>query len=538
MSSSDTYDYIIIGGGQSGVVVAARLHEAHPHLSIALLEAGPDESHNPAVLSPVLYPTLHGTPLQYSYQTTKQSQLNGREITHWGGRLLSGSSAINYGAWTRGNAATFDAWSALVDDERWSYKSLTPFFQKSEHFHDADADTSQHGLSGPMHTSSGGRDYALREPVKEALLSTGAPFNSDMNDGAPNGLARLVENWHNASRQHAAICYSLDGVHVKTDTVVCRVLFDGKKTTGVELTSGQTLTATREVIISCGALRTPQLLMLSGIGPASEISRLSIAQVVDLPVGQNLHDHGSVNIAFKLKNPAAGYAVGSPLFNKPEYATGNPMDWIVSAAAPDADLEVAAAKDGTTHTPVPSGGSRTDYEVTVMYASTAPEIAPMDGSHITAGVLCLSPTSRGTVTLSSTDPKDNPIVDPQYFTTEHDRAVIRAGIRTAFKAMESDPLKPYIEGETPPPGLPAINSNSTDEELDARVRGISASWFHVAGTASMGQVVDAECKVYGIQGLRVVDCSIMSLSISGHLQAPMYGIAEAAADIIAKSVSI
>jgi choline dehydrogenase-like flavoprotein len=368
--------------------------------------------------------------------------------------------------------------------------------------------------------------------MNEALLSTGLKFNPDMNSGDPNGVAQLVENWHEASRQHAAICYKLDGVHIITDTVVQRVLFEGNKATGVELTDGQHLTASKEIIISCGALRTPQLLMLSGIGPKSELSKHNITQIADLPVGQHLHDHGSLNIVWKLKSPQNGYSFGSPAFNNPSYANGNPMDWIASAAAPDSDLERAASADGTTFAPSP----RTDYEVTVMYAITAAapvEMAPMDGTHITTGVLCLSPTSRGTVTLASDKATDNPIIDPQYFATEHDRAVIRAGMRTTFRAMESSALKDYIESETPPSGMPRLTSASSDEELDARVRAMSWSWFHAGGTASMGKVVDGSCRVLGVQGLRVVDTSVMPLSVTAHLQAPMYAVAECAAEMIA-----
>jgi choline dehydrogenase-like flavoprotein len=425
-------------------------------------------------------------------------------------------------------------WSKEVGDHRWSYSGLLPYFKRSEHWHDDKGDAAQHGFSGPIHTSSGGRDYALREPVKEALLSTGLKFNPDMNSGNPNGVAQLVENWHEASRQHAAICYKLSGVHVMTNAVVERILLEGNKATGVELTDSQRLTASKEIIISCGALRTPQLLMLSGIGPKSELSKYNINQVVELPVGQHLHDHGSVNLVWKLKNPDNGYAFGSPAFNKPEYATGNPMDWMATAAAPDQDLHKAASADGTTFQP----GPRTDYEVTVMYAVTAAapvEMAPMDGTHITTGVLCLSPTSRGTVTLASDKATDNAIVDPRYFATEHDRAVIRAGMRTALQAMKSAALKDYIEDETPPPGMPRISPASSDAELDKRINAMSWSWFHAGGTASMGKVVDSQCRVYGVNSLRVVDTSIMPLSVAAHLQAPMYALAESAADLIAQA---
>ena len=352
-----------------------------------------------------------------------------------------------------------------------------------------------------------------------------------MNCGHPNGVSRLVENWHEASRQHAAICYSLDGVHVMTNTIVQRILVENGIAAGVELENGQRLRATREVIVSCGALRTPQILMLSGIGPRPELSEHGIAQVVDLPVGQNLHDHGSINIVWKLKNPEKGYAVGSPAFNKPEYMTGNPMDWMATGAAPDQDLQKAATVDGTEF----QSGPRTDYEVTVMYGITAAapvQMAPMDGTHITTGVLCMSPTSRGTVTLASKSAADNPIIDPCYFATEHDRAVLRAGMRVALRAMES--MKDYIVGETPPPDMPRISSASSDDELNQRIDTMCWSWFHAAGTASMGKVVDSKCRVYGVDRLRVVDASIMPLSVTAHLQAPMYAIAESAAELIAQ----
>lgn len=157
-------------------------------------------------------------------------------------------------------------WSKEFGDPRWSYSGLLPYFKRSEHWHDDQGDTVQHGFSGPIHTSSGGRDYALREPMKEALLSTGLKFNPDMNSGDPNGVGQLVENWHKASRQHAAICHNLKSIYVMTNTVVERLLFEGNKSTGVELTDGRRFTANKEVIVSCGALRSPQLLMLSGIG--------------------------------------------------------------------------------------------------------------------------------------------------------------------------------------------------------------------------------------------------------------------------------
>lgn len=193
---------------------------------------------------------------------------------------------------------------------------LLPYFKTSEHWHNDKDEAARHGFSGPIHTSSGGRGHALREPLKEALLSTGLKLNPNMNSGDSNGVAQLVENWYEASRQHAAICYNLKDIYVMTNTVVQRVLLEGNNATGVELTEGQRLMASREVIVSYGALRTRQLLMLTGIGPKSEIFKFNIKQVAELPIGQHLHDHGSINIIWKLKSPDKGYAFGSPFFQQ------------------------------------------------------------------------------------------------------------------------------------------------------------------------------------------------------------------------------
>ena len=449
--------------------------------------------------------------------------------------LVSGGSAVNYGVWTRGHAADFDRWSDEVGDSRWSYKSLLQYFKKSEHWHHNTHISTDHGFLGPVCLSSGGRDYALREPIKEAFRYAGFMCNADMNNGSPNGLARLVENWHQGSRQHASICYQLSGVQVLTNTLVQRVVIQGDKATGIKLCDGRELTAAKEVIISCGAIRTPQILMLSGIGPKSELSKYDIQQVSELPVGKNLHDHGAISFFWKLRSPEKGLAVGSPTFNKAEYATGNPMDWIATAAAPDGDVEKASRLDGTTF----KSGPRTGYEIAVMYAVVGPaEGASTDGSLITTGVCCLSSTSRGTVTLASEKASDIPIIDPRYFATEHDRAIIRAGIRRSLEVMESTPLKDFIAEELPPSGFQPISSASSDAELDSRVNATSGSWFHCTGTASMGKVVDTGCRVYGFKNLRVVDASIIPISITAHLQAPMYAIAESAADLIAQAVEM
>ncbi|KAI9710292.1 MAG: hypothetical protein M1820_002786 [Bogoriella megaspora] len=523
-------DYIVVGGGLSGCVIASRIHQARPDLSVTLLEAGPDESRNEKVLMPAAARSLGDTPLLSKYKTTPQAHLNNRQVEFYGGRLLGGSSASNYGAWTRGHEDDYNLWAELVNDKRWSYGELLPYFKRSEHYHGTASDD-QHGYEGPIHTSSGGRNYPLREVMRKIYEVSGIVSNPDMNTGNPVGIAPLVESWYQGNRQHAANCYPLQGVSVLTNTPATRIVIsrdnDGiRRAIGVTIPSGKVLLAKNEVIICCGALKTPQLLMLSGIGPSSELVKHGIEQEMDLPVGLNLHDHPTTPVAFQLRYPERGLAVGSPEFmNKPNHFTGNPMDWFITAAISGDELEQAANTDSLF-----AGKKPVDFEITCLY--TGSQYGAPDGSHITLGVVCLSTTARGTVTLQSNRPEDSPIIDPQYLSTEHDRIIMRSGVRFILQMMSSKAAEEHFTGEAPPQGFPQLTPVSPDAVIDSHVRSSTTCGQHPAGSASMGTVVDSECRVKGIGGLRVVDASIVPASISAHMQAPMYGIAERAAEMI------
>lgn len=252
MDFTTEYDYIIVGGGTAGCVVASRLHEALPHLSIALIEAGKDASNDPRVKDPKRAQEMHDTELQWKYTSTPQAHLDGRTLPNWGGKLLSGSSAANYTAWTRGHAAEFDRWAEMVGDDRWSYKSLLPAFKRSEHWHGSPPDRTadQHGFGGPIHTQSGDFGYPLREPVRKAFNSVGFKDNPDLNSGDPNGVAPLVLSWRNLERQHASACYPMEGVQVMCNSLVSVILFDeNDRAIGVQLAgSGKRLQARKEVV--------------------------------------------------------------------------------------------------------------------------------------------------------------------------------------------------------------------------------------------------------------------------------------------------
>ncbi|CAG8977005.1 hypothetical protein HYALB_00012857 [Hymenoscyphus albidus] len=308
MTETLSYHYIIVGGGIAGSVVASRLHEKHPKLSILLIEAGPDVSKNPLVTDSANGPFLVGSELDWGYSTVPQRQLNNRILPNNAGKALGGGSAINAGGWIRGDAHDYNAWGKLVDDPRWSYDGLPPYFRRTEHYHKLGLDT-QHGYEGPLYTqsvSSTGREYPLRDTLRKAWESNGMKYNEDANSGSPQGLSELVENRKDGQRQVASTTYSLTGVEVMTSTTVAHVLFDTQctkpKATAVELVDGSKIVTTKEIVISCGAFRTPQILLLSGIGPKEHLSSHGIHQIIDAPhVGQNLHDHMSVGQWWKLK---------------------------------------------------------------------------------------------------------------------------------------------------------------------------------------------------------------------------------------------
>ncbi|CAG8959043.1 hypothetical protein HYFRA_00012823 [Hymenoscyphus fraxineus] len=539
-------DYVLVGGGLAGCVLASRLHHAPTRPSVILLEAGPDQHAHPLVTSPLGAPRLHGSELEWNYQTAPQKHLNGRSIYNCGGKLLSGSSAINYGGWTRGHAADYDLWATIVGDQRWSYKGMLPYFRRTERFHDEHGDAAQHGFDGPIHTAPVNRSYPLREPVHQAFIEAGLKQNVDANNGEPLGVAAWTENWRNSVRQPAGVAYDLSGVKVMTSSPVHRVILsESNRATGAEMIDGRRINARKEVIICCGTLRTPQVLMLSGIGPSENLAKIGVPQKVNSPdVGQNFHDHCSLVQFWKLRNPALGLANGAPEFFKkdPSFLNGMPFNWVGTDTVQQADLHDALLADNEvvdagninlhSHLQVP----RAHIELIIAYSLLGRPRAEyglsIDGTHISTGVLNLLPTSRGTVTLLNSDPNNDPVINPNYFATHTDHAIMRAGIRRMMQVMETPSMRAIVESETVPSGFSALTSVSSDEDIDARVRQFSATWYHFGGSAAMGKVVDSEFRVMGTEALRVVDASVIPTPIAAHYQACIYAVAEQAADMI------
>ena len=389
------FDFIVAGGGLAGCVVASRLKEARPSLSVALLERGPDAHDHKLVKHAAGVGFLRDTDLVNKFKSVPQPNYNGRQVEIRTGNLLSGSSAVNYGAFSRGNAADYDYWAKAACDPRWTYESMLPYFRKSEQHHDGQADPKQRGFSGPVHTANPhSRGYPLTRPLHDSLIEAGYKDNRHFQEGNPLGLGQFQENWKEGGgeRQPSGKVYNLAGVDILTGVVVQKVIIgkvDGWNVArGVELADGRHLLARKEVIASCGAVRTPQLLMLSGIGPAQTLSSMGIPLLLESPeVGRNYFDHLALELAWKLRHPERDLALGSPGFNKPAYFDGLPTDWITGDSASEVHMgEYAMPGTARAH-------SATFYSW-IFYGVNLENVLPFDGTHIGTVTLRKSAKSR------------------------------------------------------------------------------------------------------------------------------------------------
>ncbi|KAK7959200.1 uncharacterized protein PG986_004054 [Apiospora aurea] len=515
MISSEGWDHIVVGGGLAGCVIASRLKEYQPSARILVIEAGPDVTQNQEILQ---FHSLNflGGQFDWAYKTLPQKHQDGREIDIPSGRALGG------GGWFRGSRADFDSWADLVGDQRWGYDGQLPYSKKTEKWYN-DEMAEQHGHDGKFYIESPistNRLYPLADIAEQAWREMGIETlpGNDMNAGTNLEVGQLNENRHHGKRQVAPLVYSLEDVTVLTDALVGSILLsedEGVKATRVRLADGSEIHGS-QVIVSAGAYRTTQILMLSGLGPKETLEKNGIRPVLDAPeVGKNFSDH-------IMATPSARR---TPLFSEPRFATGTPVSHIISAAVPRKGLEAAIAKDegkvDPNHYLLKREFAMT--ETMVLYLAVPP-LQP-DGNHISNFSMAMKPTSRGTVTISSKDSSDPPLLDPNYFATE------------VSKLMASDATvlgRDIVAGDAPYPGFKPLTVDATDEDLDERVRGQGTSTYHGPGSCSMGSVVDTDLRFKEVQNLRVVDASVIPIALGSHIQAAVYALAEQAAVVISQ----
>ncbi len=379
-----------------------------------------------------------------------------------------------------------------------------------------------------MHTASvtaTGRKFPLRDQVFKLWSNLGLKHVPDANNGHPQGITDLVESWLDGKRQITSSVYSLNGVEVLTNTLVRCVILEDKVAIGVELENGETrmTKSSGQVIISAGAYRTPQVLQLSGIGDAAQLSKHGIPVILDQPeVGKNLHDHMLLFRYWKLRHPEKGLALGSPLYGGPNYEKGGPVDWLVTAPIPQGPLKTAIEKDegksiADDHPLLKS--TRSHLEMNLLYAVFGAEAIglqiPMDGKSIMTFYMGCLPTSRGSVAINSSDPAAPPVIDPNYYATEADRHVMREGFRMQSRVIFETPEgKELVVDEHNPEGFSTLGADASDDAIDKRIQLGGSTAFHPAGTATMGKVVDTSLNVMGVRHLRIVDASIVSKHFS------------------------
>ncbi|KAH7253272.1 hypothetical protein B0J15DRAFT_38828 [Fusarium solani] len=538
------WDYIVVGAGLCGSVLVHELLEKDPDLKILVVEAGINANDRQDIVWPNST-NGQGGDFDWSYASVPQTHLDGRSIPSNAGKGLGGGTLINGAAWVRGHSVDYNLWAKAVGDERWSYEGLLPYMKQTESFFTQDTDKSQHGFEGNMKVqsiSSLNRTFPMRKPLIESWEELGispAP-DFDHNRGNPMGIGEMQENRNHGRRQQSSLVFPIDKATVLTETLVQKVITQKSHkgqvvAQGVQLANGTQIRG-KEVILSAGAYRTPQILMLSGLGPKEQLQKHGIKVQLDLPkVGQNLHDHAVFVTAWGLKDPSKGWAVesGNPLFKQPQYGLGLYLDFVTTVDVPKDGLAKAIEKD-TGKKPNPKTHPLLNQERamathTIQYAG-----ASQDGSAVISMTVLVIDQSRGQISLSSSKIKDAPLINANFMGAEVDRYAMREAVKHDIELLTSNKTivgREIISGEL---GDKPLTTASTDEEIDARIRAGLTGIFHPMGTAAMGRVVDKDLKVLGVQNLRVVDASVIPQSISGNIQVVLYATALQAAGIIGK----
>jgi choline dehydrogenase len=497
-----SYDFVVVGGGSAGSVVASRLSE-DPGVRVLLLEAGPADG-SAAMSVPTAWPALQGSEIDWRYTTVPQPGLGGTAIPYPRGKVLGGSSSINAMAFLRGHRSAIDAWEA-AGAKAWGYDDLLPYYQRSEHTEGLDLH--YRGTGGPMRPKPAATIHPTALAFIEAVQERGYPASADLNGADQEGVARYDLTVADGARQSAADAYLrpvLDrpNLTVVTDALARKLVLSGSRCTGVLYTfGGQLRTAEAgEVVLCAGAIGSPHLLMLSGIGPAGALRAHGIAANADLPgVGENLSEHPLAPVVYSAAQPMPDAV--------------NNRGGVLAALRTDPAL------------PAPN--------VHVVFMDF-PYIPPgMHGPHngYTIAFALLNPDSRGSVRLASADPAAAPLIDPGLLADQRDVDAMVAGLRLTREIGGAQALAPWRQEEA----LPGAAVTTAVRQRDFLRRSTGGYW-HPVGTCRMGTgpaaVTDPQLRVHGISGLRVADASVMPSIPAANTNATVLAIAERAADLI------
>lgn len=531
MTPTEQYDYIIVGAGSAGCVLANRLSE-DPSKTVLLLEAGPEDRSMwmkiPAGTTKVFRPSA----VNWGYFTEPEPNLRGRQIYWPRGRTLGGSSSINGMVYLRGHPEDYDQWARL-GNPGWGWNDVVPYFRRSEdQQHGASA---LHGAGGPLAVSDPVIDDPAGRLFIESAINTGSPLRKDFNDGVQEGVGRAQVTVRDGRRSSTSVAFlhpvrGRANLHVAVEALAEKVVLEGRRATGVRYSQrgvGKLATARCEVILCGGVINSPQLLMLSGIGPAAHLREHGIDVALDLPgVGENLQDHlyvyyvakceKSISLNHKLSGPNLYVEAMKYFANRSGY------------------LNIGAVQ-ATAFARVGPQATRPDVEVSFrpmsLNISKKGDIALDSFPGINASCSLLRPQARGRIRLASANPRDYPRIHANYLDNAEDLQVMREGLRWIRKAFETEPLSRFIRSEHAPGK--AVQSDSEWEDF---IRDSAQSVYHPVGTCAMGSdgmaVLDHELRVRGIDGLRVVDASVMPRITSSNTNAPAIMIGEKGAEMI------